>query len=85
MAKETEIGKRLKDLIRNSGKTQGDFAAECNVSKDTLTSHFKSENMSVDYLKKYALALGVSTDYLRRKTDLKNLKNWKKTKFRFVK
>ena len=53
MAKEmTGIGIRLKNLIKEQGMTQQQFAAKCNVSKETLISHFSSENMSIDYIKK---------------------------------
>ncbi len=61
------VGRRLKELIFNTGMNQTEFANLCKVNEGTLRLHIRGElkkGINCDCLFAYSKALGVSMEYL---------------------
>lgn len=61
------VGKRLKELIFNTGMNQTEFANLCKVNEGTLRLHIRGElkkGINCDCLYAYSKALNVSMEYL---------------------
>lgn len=67
--KPTSFGKRLRQIRKEMGETQDEFAARIGTSKQVLSRYENGQRIpKISLVEGYAKALGVSVDYLMGET-----------------